>query len=261
MEKITLFNRLLVLVSLFILSGFSSLASAEDAMLKIDAKTGLYKDLSYEALSDKGLTWKERAQLFGGETIHYSDLTDRQRQEKQQQLDELLQAIKIRETSRWADLGLAKNVEGEILEWLNVQIEIVPTKYAEADIQPLRTGAVIYFRAYEIFGDEKYLQAGLARADVILKAQWSKGHWPWGTRLGENFVRIQDGFNNEPFWIMLYAHKLSGDKKYIESAKKLINQSRSPSIEYIHSELGYKQNHRNHQFLLIYNHTFPRTQN
>ena len=104
MEKITLFNRLIVLVSLFILAGFSSLALAEDPMLKIDARTGQYRDLSYDALSDKGLTWKERAQLFGGETIHYSDLTDRQRQEKQQQLDELLRAIKIRETSRWADL-------------------------------------------------------------------------------------------------------------------------------------------------------------
>jgi len=46
MEKITLFNRLLVLVSLFIFAGFSFLALAEDAMLKIDAKTGLYKDLS-----------------------------------------------------------------------------------------------------------------------------------------------------------------------------------------------------------------------
>ena len=45
MEKITLFNRLFVLVSLFILAGFSSLALAQDAILKIDAKTGLYKDL------------------------------------------------------------------------------------------------------------------------------------------------------------------------------------------------------------------------
>jgi len=79
----------------------------------------------------------------------------------------------------------------------------------------LRTGAVGFFRAYEIFGDKKYLEAGLDRADVILKAQWPKGHWPWGTRLGENFVRIQDGFNNEPFWIMLYAYKLSGDKKFL----------------------------------------------
>ena len=220
MEKITLFNRLLILVPLFILAGFSSLALAEDVILKIDSRTGQYKDLSYDALNDKGLSWKERAQLFGGETVHYAALSDGQRQKKQAELQALLQAIKIRETSNWADPGLAKNVEGEILAWLNAQIDILPTKYAETGVQPLRSGAVIYFRAYEIFGDEKYLQAGLARADVILKAQWPKGHWPWGTRLGENFVRIQDGFNNEPFWIMLYAYKLSGDKKYLESATR-----------------------------------------
>ena len=188
--------------------------------LVYDAKIGHYKDLSYDALSEKGLTWKDRSQLFGGDTVHYESLTDRQRIEKQEKLKELLLAIKIRETSNWADPGLADRVEAEILNWLDTQVADVPKKYAEADIYPLRAGAVVYFRAYEIFGDKKYLEAGLNRADVILKAQWPRGHWPWGTRLGENFVRIQDGFNNEPFWIMLYAYKLSGDKKYYESAKR-----------------------------------------
>ncbi|MED5452968.1 MAG: pectate lyase, partial [Verrucomicrobiota bacterium] len=188
--------------------------------LVYDAKIGQYKDLSYDALSEKGLTWKARAQLFGGDTVHYESLTDRQRIEKQKELKELLLAIKIRETNNWADPGLADRVEAEILNWLDTQVADVPKKYAEADIYPLRAGAVVYFRAYEIFGNKKYLEAGLNRADVILKAQWPRGHWPWGTRLGENFVRIQDGFNNEPFWIMLYAYKLSGDKKYYESAKR-----------------------------------------
>ena len=110
MEKITLFNRLLILVPLFILAGFSSLALAEDVILKIDSRTGQYKDLSYDALNDKGLSWKERAQLFGGETVHYAALSDGQRQKKQAELQALLQAIKIRETSNWADPGLAKNV-------------------------------------------------------------------------------------------------------------------------------------------------------
>jgi len=188
--------------------------------LVFNAKLGHYKDLSYDALSDKGLSWKERTQLFGGETVHYGRLTDAQRLGKQKELEALLEAIRMRETSNWADPKLAERVETEIYTWLDAHIQNVPEKYAEANIYRLRTGAVGFFRAYEIFGDEKYLEAGLNRADVILKAQWPKGHWPWGTRLGENFVRIQDGFNNEPFWIMLYAYKLSGDKKYIESAKR-----------------------------------------
>ena len=213
-------QRLFALIILIIVVVFNLPSRASDMGLVYDAKIGQYKDLSYDALSEKGLTWKARAQLFGGDTVHYESLTDRQRIEKQKELKELLLAIKIRETSNWADPGLADRVEAEILNWLDTQVADVPKKYAEADIYPLRAGAVVYFRAYEIFGDKKYLEAGLNRADVILKAQWPRGHWPWGTRLGENFVRIQDGFNNEPFWIMLYAYKLSGDKKYYESAKR-----------------------------------------
>ena len=213
-------QRLFALIILIIFVVFNLPSRANDMGLVYDAKIGQYKDLSYDALSEKGLTWKARAQLFGGDTVHYESLTDRQRIEKQKELKELLLAIKIRETSNWADPGLADRVEAEILNWLDTQVADVPKKYAEADIYPLRAGAVVYFRAYEIFGDKKYLEAGLNRADVILKAQWPRGHWPWGTRLGEDFVRIQDGFNNEPFWIMLYAYKLSGDKKYYESAKR-----------------------------------------
>ena len=82
-----------------------------------------------------------------------------------------------------------------------------------------RTTAVTLFRAYEIFGDKKYLDAGLKCADMILKTQWPRGHWPWPGK-SENFVRIQDGYTTEPFWIMLYAHKLTSDKKYFESARR-----------------------------------------
>jgi len=220
MDKFKLFQRSFDSLFLLVFAVFTPSAWAEGEGLVIDVRTGQYKDLSYDSLSDKGLTWKERTQLFGGETVHYPPLTESQRQEKQAELQALLQAIKIRETSNWADPGLAKKVEEEIHNWLNARIANVPQKYSETEIHPLRTGAVVYFRAYEIFGDKKYLEAGLARADVILKAQWPKGHWAWGTRLGENFVRIQDGFNNEPFWIMLYAYKLIGDKKYLESAKR-----------------------------------------
>ena len=221
------------------------------------------RDSSYEVLSEKGLTWKERVQLFGGETVHYETLTDSERLDKQKELKELLLAIKIRETSKWADFGLANSVEKEILNWLNSRIKEVPKKYSESDIYSLRSGAVVYFRAYEIFGDKNYLEAGLNRADLILKAQWSKGHWPWGTRLGENFVRIQDGFNNEPFWIMLYAYKLSGNKKYYESAKRcadvLLSLQRKngagpingPSMENIQVILGLLKGFRSMTMPLI----------
>ena len=66
---------LLVGINMFI-PGFAW--AVEDGLV-FDAKLGHYKDLSYEALSDKGLPWKERTQLFGGDTLHYGGLTDTQR--------------------------------------------------------------------------------------------------------------------------------------------------------------------------------------
>ena len=39
-----------------------------------DKEIGHYKDLSYEALSDEGLSWEERTRLFGGETAHYGSI-------------------------------------------------------------------------------------------------------------------------------------------------------------------------------------------
>ncbi len=184
--------------------------SAEAGPLVFDKEIGHYKDLSYEALTDEGLSLAERTSLFGGETVHYGELTAKQRQAKQKELDSLLKKI---------DMKLVKQCEADIHKWLDGQAKDLPPAYSGRDTNKLRCGAVAFFRAYEIFGDKKYLDAGLARANLILKAQWPKGHWPWGT-LGENFVRIQDGFNDQPFWIMLYAHKLTGDKKYFDSAKR-----------------------------------------
>ncbi|MEM7383781.1 MAG: pectate lyase [Verrucomicrobiota bacterium] len=56
-------------------------------------------------------------------------------------------------------------------------------------------------------------------ADLILKTQWPRGHWPWPGK-PENFILIQDGSTTEPFWIMLYSYKVSGKQKYFESARR-----------------------------------------
>jgi len=181
-----------------------------DGRLVFDEKIGHYKDLSYEALTDEGLSWEARTRLFGGETVHYGELTDRQRKAKEKELAALLAKI---------DMKLVKRCEADIRKWLDQQAKNLPSAYAGRDINNVRYGAVAFFRAYEIFGEKKYLEAGLARANLILKKQWPKGHWPWGN-YGGDFVRIQDGYNDWPFLIMLYARKLTGDKKYFESARR-----------------------------------------
>lgn len=142
------------------------------------------------------------------------------RAEKTQGLPKLLADIEERERHPWADSKLLSGVEEELLTWLDRQTTIeIANQYSGADIQRLRTTTIGLLRAYEIFGNPKYLIAVLQSADIKLAAQWPQGHWPWG-ELGADVVRIQGGFNNEPFWIMLNAYKVSENKKYLAFAQR-----------------------------------------
>ena len=69
-----------------------------------------------------------------------------------------------------------------------------------------------------MWGDKKYLEAGLRRVEPFLKAQAQLKRGPY--RMGGNVVRIQDKWQDAPFFAVLYAYKMTGDKKYLESAKK-----------------------------------------
>ncbi|MEE2642240.1 MAG: pectate lyase [Planctomycetota bacterium] len=178
--------------------------------LEIDPATGQYRDLSYEALSMEGLSWEERTRLFGGETIHYENLGPVQRRTASRQLAELRKRL---------DRELAARCEKEVRDWLDRQVPDLPRQYTGRDINKVRAGAVLFFRAFEMLQEKRYLEAGLKRADLVLESQWPRGHWPWPGK-SENFVRIQDGSTTEPFWIMLYAHKVSGEKKYLDSARR-----------------------------------------
>ena len=190
-----------------------------DGPLVFDEKIGHYTDLSCEALSDEGLSWKERVKLFGGETVHYAELTDEERAAKEAELAEMLRRIGIADRMVHPNLNDAERVETAVRTWLDSQMKQIPAAYAGRDAEKLRHATLGFFRAYEIFGDKKYLEAGLTCADRILKEQLPRGHWAYGNQ-GNGMMRIQDGFVTRPFWIMLYAHKLSGNKKYFESARR-----------------------------------------
>ncbi|MBB74171.1 MAG: hypothetical protein CMJ75_06620 [Planctomycetaceae bacterium] len=211
--------QIFLLCSAIALVASSAEVASADGPLVLDKATGHYKDLSYEALSVEGLSWKERVRLFGGETVHYAELTDEQRAAKEAELAELLRRIVIADRLIVHPPYEADRLEEIVRKWLDAQTQQIPSAYDGGDAERLRHAAVGFFRAYEIFGAEKYRDAGLKCADTILAKQWPKGHWPWGD-YGEDFVRIQDGFFSGPFWVMLYAHKVSGDKKYFESARR-----------------------------------------
>ena len=107
--------------------------------------------------------------------------------------------------------------------------------------------AALLFRVYEMTGDEAFLQTGLRFCDFLLKAQQRRGHWartyivspsgkievaatyyndrdgnPW-LIAPENTCRIQDGFQDAAFSLLLYAYRLTGDTRYLEAAKRNAN--------------------------------------
>jgi len=83
-------------------------------------------------------------------------------------------------------------------------------------------------RAYEMTGDSALLAAGLAYAEWLVKAQSPRGYWvqtyiidpdgrtwvPWVDHL----ARIQDGSQSESFDLLLYAYKLTHERKYRDAA-------------------------------------------
>ena len=185
-----------------------------------DKEIGYFKDMSYDALSDEGLTWEQKTRLFGGETVHYGPLTDAQRKAKQKELKDLLAKI---------DMKLVKQCDADIRGWLD-KVVAAPLKrpgweknwrinwsvYTSASKRALESSGAVLLRAYEIWGDKKYLEAGLKRADIFLKAQFPRGPY----RLKGGVCRIQDFWQTGPMRTILYAYAVSGDKKYLESAKK-----------------------------------------
>ena len=176
-----------------------------DPVIIYDLELGVYNDLSYGNLSDDGLSWEERTRLFGGETVHYGELTAQERQAKEKELQSLLAKI---------DMKLVRRCEADIRSWLDQQAENPPSDYQWNRQWPVVQYVPVLFRAYEIFGDEKYFKAGLSAIEPILAAQSPRGNW------GGNMCRIQDHFQDMPFWVLMYAYKLTGDMKYFEAARR-----------------------------------------
>jgi len=100
----------------------------------------------------------------------------------------------------------------------------------------LPPAAARFLRAYETFGDEAYLQAGLKTADFFYRIQHENGSFPCSAILARGgkahaaigrkhkhplgIARIEDAHQYPAFCLMLYAYKLTGEEKYLHSAKK-----------------------------------------
>ena len=209
----------LVLLAVIALQAGPGVTAQAEPMV-LDKETGHYKDMSYKALSDEGLSWEEKTRIFGGDTATYGPLPAEQRKAKQKELKELLAKI---------DMKLVNKCEAEVRAWLdkraarplkNANWRKDWTLFTRVATTHLSLGSAVLFRAYELFGDEKYLKAGLKRADVYLRDQTKRGNWRQNKVNDGRICRIQDKNQDLPFFTILYAYKLTGDKKYLESAKR-----------------------------------------
>ena len=96
--------------------------------------------------------------------------------------------------------------------------------------------AARFLRAYETFGHDPYLQAGLKTADFFIQIQHENGCFPTAARVARGgdataiigrkhkhplgVARIEDAHQYPAFCLLLYAHKLTGQDKYLKHAKK-----------------------------------------
>ncbi len=86
----------------------------------------------------------------------------------------------------------------------------------------------LWFRGYEMLGDETYLKAGLDFVDELLETQQSSGMFSTKPRLirggdsepGGSVGRIEDRYQFAQFVLVCYAYKLTGDQKYLDAALK-----------------------------------------
>ncbi len=84
------------------------------------------------------------------------------------------------------------------------------------------------FRAYEMLGDEKYLDAALRFCDVLVQAQQPHGHFPSSATVhadgrveaSDNMVRLQDRYQYPYFALLMYAYRLTGEEKYRQAVVK-----------------------------------------
>jgi len=95
--------------------------------------------------------------------------------------------------------------------------------------------AAEYLIASEVLGERAYLDVGLRCCDFLLNAQQPRGYWleqyylspegkicgaPPGTAERPSHCRLQDGFQDENVFALVYAWRLSGERKYLDAAKR-----------------------------------------
>lgn len=83
--------------------------------------------------------------------------------------------------------------------------------------------------AYEAIGDYQWLEVGLRTGEFLLAAQAPEGYWVHGYRMtvhgirpvaGPSSIKFQDQDQSHPMLLLTYLHRLTGDQRYLDAAKR-----------------------------------------
>ncbi len=104
-------------------------------------------------------------------------------------------------------------------------MRVVDMKYGGSGVLAHR-----FLRAWESTGDEAWLQVAHNTGEFLLRGQDERGHWTQVYVVDEsggvkpasntNVVRVQDGFQSQPWMLMLSLHRATGDERYFAAATR-----------------------------------------
>lgn len=89
--------------------------------------------------------------------------------------------------------------------------------------------AARFLYAYEILGDERFLDVALRTAEMLLAGQSPKGYWHAYYRMtvrgiqpdsSDTQVKLQDSVQSHPLFFLAYVHRLTGEERYLEAVKR-----------------------------------------
>ncbi len=144
----------------------------------------------------------------------------------------------LRDIRDWLDARIAEYGElglyafGQGLSFKEGEVHVCMNRGGFAD------SAAQFFRAYEMLGEPRYLEAGLKTCDFFLRIQQPQGHIPYRAVIhqpdgritvgyrnrGSKQVRLQDGVQYRPFALLLYAHRLTGERRYMLAAQRIADR-------------------------------------
>lgn len=135
---------------------------------------------------------------------------------------------------RWLELMMRLQIGGGWAGAYELR-SMRPTGYAPKgairnsdELSPGLIGSV-FLRAYEIFGDERYLSTAIRVGEMFLKVQHDDGHFDgsfYSTPQGviphvTEYAAIEETKQHAPLWFLVHLFAVTGDARYMNAAKKV----------------------------------------